>query len=800
MSTDASGSWEEDLLNEREAAGRQAAQRAKAEREVAVSLATATMPSKLVAVTSEAVQERMTSSTSSVAVEKAETRQRRQPESGEQQASTGSYAFPPPTTSIVTPHAVADDGFDIATTKARTATSVKASSGRSSGQTRTPVKRRGPRIDINGDGVVLDSDRAGTDTELVMVLERRGEGWSEEVFPHVAMRRQPISPSLANVRMLKDLAPDSAQSFLTDAVGFSRDEAATVVSAAAAWRVTRGGRALVDRRLMRAVQENARAAVAALLQLGASTADVPGLLRSTPQILAVVPDSEWNRHLLEYIVRTKAPGGGRFGPLKLKHIHRAGPSKTELAAIERRKKKGDGRTIRTGSDPMKPWVEAVRMKRLSGELSQEQLYLIDVAGFDADVRPKKGDESPRTWEMWFDELVEYQCTTGMKEVPMERDGAGLGLWLSRQKVKHRDGVLPEKACRRLLAMGVSFEGFEASGRHPEAAATDSGEVDIETGEIRSGITGKDKDLPRANSSSGPKSKAIVADDDNASVMTPAARWVTSSIVSEATSVGGGGGGEWVGLDHGTVEMLQALQAFAALEGACAEPPLGSQLAVWLVVVRSRAAGRWGSDGDGRDGDAAMSRAERAALVAAGVELENFSTAWLGELQQYASLRRHRGTLHAPAALATWVRRQRAAAAMGQLSRAQLLRLRAAGMSGLAGALMLDEFVMQAAETLVDPTLTEEGARAAWDAARETPWRQAREDISANQELCILDPATVGQPVRRHPVLTGQSRARARTDEERGGHEGVRAETQKGASEPNLFTSARTLEYMKSHGF
>mmetsp|Transcript_25788 Transcript_25788/g.64534 ORF Transcript_25788/g.64534 Transcript_25788/m.64534 type:complete len:300 (-) Transcript_25788:294-1193(-) len=299
-------------------------------------------------------------------------------------------------------------------------------------------------------------------------------------------------------------------------------------------------------------------------------------------------------------------------------------------------------------------------------------------------------------------------------------------------------------------------------------------------------------------------------------------------------------------------MLQALQAFAALEGACAEPPLGSQLAVWLVVVRSRAAGRWGSDGDGRDSDAAMSRAERAALVAAGVELENFSTAWLGELQQYASLRRHRGTLHAPAALATWVRRQRAAAAMGQLSRAQLLRLRAAGMSGLAGALMLDEFVMQAAETLVDPTLTEEGAREAWDAARETPWRQAREDISANQELStlalcedvaaaarvataaaaaelqtehdkrvlrvparaighasrraspgtgsILDPATVGQPVRRHPVLTGQSRARARTDEEGGGHEGVRAETQKGASEPNLFTSARTLEYMKSHGF
>ena len=25
-----------------------------------------------------------------------------------------------------------------------------------------------------------------------MVLERRGEGWSEEVFPHVVMKRRPV--------------------------------------------------------------------------------------------------------------------------------------------------------------------------------------------------------------------------------------------------------------------------------------------------------------------------------------------------------------------------------------------------------------------------------------------------------------------------------------------------------------------------------------------------------------------------------------------------------------------------------
>jgi hypothetical protein len=105
-------------------------------------------------------------------------------------------------------------------------------------------------------------------------------------------------------------------------------------------------------------------------------------------------------------------------------------------------------------------VEDVRYKRTYGKLSQEQLYMIDVAGFDADkketIMGREGcvqlgmtpigqtctcepmtwlyfvlvqsvfvfvgqtrtvvRESRRTWEMWFDELVEYQCATGTCEV------------------------------------------------------------------------------------------------------------------------------------------------------------------------------------------------------------------------------------------------------------------------------------------------------------------------------------------------------------------------------------------------
>ena len=665
--------------------------------------------------------------------------------------------------------------------------------------------------------VVPKTDKKDVDTELVMVLERRGEGWAEEVFPHVVMKRKPIP---ASRRTQKDLVPDTAQSFLTEKLGFSQDEAASIVSAAAAWRVTRGGRALVDRKLMRVVQENTPAAVAALLQVGASTAHIPTLLRNTPQILAVVPNSEWNRNLLEYIVRTKVPGGGRFGPLKLKHARRV-PSKKQLAAMEKHRRKGeDPRTIRTGADPMKPWVEDVRKRRTSGQLSQEQLYMIDVAGFDAEVKGKKADESRRTWEMWFDELVEYQCMTGTCEVPEERDGAGLGKWLSRQKQKHRDGVLPEKARRRLMAMGVTFEEVELREASVEEAIN-----------VKKGKRTKGKSKSRSTESVTVLAGQLEAEAAAAMAVARAMMGNTAPSTGdgkgalEAAAMGGSG---YEALDRIGVEMVQSLQAFIAHEGAFVEPPLGSQLAVWLSRVRARAA------------EGEMPQGERDALVAAGVELENFSTAWLGELERYRSLKKHRGTLHAPATLASWVKQQRAAAAAGRLSRPQLLRLRDAGMSGLAGALMLDDAVMEVVEVLVDPNSTQAALDNLDERPREgevTPRASdpidlssvmhlrenpaaaeaaaaARSEAEAAKDLTHTKP----QPVRRIPAraagrVPGRSRrtsrqsmrpvrakprTRVEVNEENSNLGRQEAQDEEGMWENS--TAARTIQYMKTHGY
>ena len=591
-----------------------------------------------------------------------------------------------------------DGGFDEAETPATPAARSRDDARSLSTKTRTSVRVSTHSADTKDD-TKDDTKNGAHDTELVMVLERRGEGWAEEVFPHVAMRRRPVARSAAAAAARGTHAPDSAQAYLEKTLRMSRDEAASIVSAAAAWRVTRGGRALVDRKIMRAVQANAAAAVEALRELGASVEDVPDLLRRMPQILAVVPTDEWNRNLLEYVVRARVPGGGRFGPLKLKarlpaqkSMNQAEASIERRAAAEARKTRRiarnehilemnargsrDGQTsvtsrrARAGADPLKPWVEDVRDKRQCGRLTQEQLYLLDIAGFDATVKEAAGGESNRTWEMWFDELVEYKSVVGSCEVPENRVDAGLGLWVQRQRMKRAEGTLSAKALARLLALGVSFEGYEpASAEHREVI----------------GESPNDRSDRSANTKSTRKSaKEVVTHDSarsNAVTKKPSSTTVSSSSPPRSARESA--------LDRETLSMVASLKAFQKERGEFAEPPLGSELAVWLANVRNRAATVGASDAE-RDQKQSMSPAERDALLALGVELENFSPVWLGELERFASLRAHRVTLHDPKAHAAFVRRERAAANAGLCSRARLMRLRHVGMSGVAGALLLDD--------------------------------------------------------------------------------------------------------------
>ena len=120
-----------------------------------------------------------------------------------------------------------------------------------------------------------------------------------------------------------------------------------------------------------------------------------------------------------------------------------------------------------------------------------------------------------------------------------------------------------------------------------------------------------------------------------------------------------------------VEYVYELKRWQSVEGEFIEPPLGSPLAVWLARVRARAAD---------DAEDPLPDAEREALVDAGIELENFSPVWLGELEKFYGLKQHRVTLHDPVAQRAFVEEQRQLAAEGKLdaSRAALAKLTCAG--------------------------------------------------------------------------------------------------------------------------
>jgi len=537
-------------------------------------------------------------------------------------------------------------------------------------------------------------DSPSEDTELVMVLERRGEGWSEEVFPHVVMKRRPVERKARPAA--KAAKADTAELYLEERLGFSRDDAVATISAAAAWRVTPRGRALVDKKMMRAVQSNTRDAIECMRQVGASEEDIPKLIRDTPQILAIVPINEWNRRLLEYVVRTKVPGGGRLGPLKLSNRGR-------LPKEENRK-----------GEAMKPWVNEVRELRRFGRLTQEQMYMLDVAGFDANVKEtKRIGESRRTWEMWFDELVEYQCKQGTVNIPEERADAGLGLWLKRQKEKHREGKLGTKALKRLVAIGVDFEGYYPQspikpkrGRPPKNAANASSPK---------------TDAAEAGVSRDERGEGLVSNAYGTDSADPG--------LSERTK-------DWrrvLGPDG--VEYVYELKRWQSVEGEFIEPPLGSPLAVWLARVRARA-----SD----DAEDPLPDAEREALVDAGIELENFSPVWLGELEKFYGLRQHRVTLHDPVAQRAFVEEQRQLAAEGKLSTAKLRRLKAAGVSGISGALQLDFLTLDSIDELDDDEFA--------------PWPTA----APRSE----DPEDLVQSLMRENVVAAAAAAAARAEAER----------------------------------
>jgi hypothetical protein len=249
-------------------------------------------------------------------------------------------------------------------------------------------------------------------------------------------------------------ALSSSEEFLIREIGLSSDEVVAALSAAAAWRTTKKGRALVDKRRMRLVQQNVLPCAQTMFNFGASKEDMAQIVRDYPIVLSLDTSTAWNMDFVEYVVRQKTESGGTKGRIRTKAYTGRRPTVKSIYRPER------------VSDHMTEWISQQRSDRDEGLLNQEQLYLLDAIGFDADryvtqdmLLKRKGR---KVWEKWFEELITFQQRTGLTNPPYEEGvTTGLGAWLEEQRELYRIGELVDKREERLRAQGIAFDSLEA---------------------------------------------------------------------------------------------------------------------------------------------------------------------------------------------------------------------------------------------------------------------------------------------------------------------------------------------------
>ena len=194
----------------------------------------------------------------------------------------------------------------------RSRSKMEASSSSSSSRTTRKNAQRSRISTSKSTSPSSPSAKEGTqinqiNTELVWELERKGDGWGEEIFPSLRQKRRVVEPLASKKR------PNNMQAYvenyLVEVVGFTEDEAVATFSAAAAWRITAKGRALVDRKRMKLIAQNAQNAIEVFRRCGLSQEEVRQVIQAAPQLLAVSPtQSKWNRTGSPHTHAAQSPG------------------------------------------------------------------------------------------------------------------------------------------------------------------------------------------------------------------------------------------------------------------------------------------------------------------------------------------------------------------------------------------------------------------------------------------------------------------------------------------------------------
>eukprot|EP00884_Botryococcus_braunii_P002347 jgi/Botrbrau1/12112/Bobra.0186s0031.2 len=314
--------------------------------------------------------------------------------------------------------------------------------GRALGMRGAVLMPRGGDIESDSEGEDLLEEGEGSDvTELIFRLDRKGSGWGEEILPSLTVEHRPLTKKRERNRssMPRPWTAGSAELYLRDRCGIPQDKVDAVMTKAVAWRITPGGRPLIDRRRRSRVERNLPL-VAEYLQdcgLPEGLEGVGRVFLEIPEVMLCKPSTtdRWDRRAVEL-----AAYRWRFGHVNVPEEYKENP---ELGY----------------------WVRKQRAARQQGALTEERLWILKAIGFEF------GEEANITpsWELHFDLLMDWLLlkelqgqresvewtglTWGPEGGPRAREAA---LWVQLQREFQRRNLLLRPAIRRLEALGFQW--------------------------------------------------------------------------------------------------------------------------------------------------------------------------------------------------------------------------------------------------------------------------------------------------------------------------------------------------------
>lgn len=220
-----------------------------------------------------------------------------------------------------------------------------------------------------------------------------------------------------------------------------------LVSTAIAWRVTPGGRPLIDRRRESRLARNVRI-VAEYLEVECGVSFGPkgvgAVFTQVPELMLCKPTSNdrWDRRAVD------------LAAFRLQNGHCNVPETWEP-------------NVELGI-----WVKRQRVARAAGQLSSERLKILERMGFEFGDLAQITEE----WEQRFDQLIDWMLWHGEHRQTFswvgidwgERGGITareLALWMALQREFRRRQLLPGEAIQRFEALQVEWD----SPRESQAA-------------------------------------------------------------------------------------------------------------------------------------------------------------------------------------------------------------------------------------------------------------------------------------------------------------------------------------------